>query len=111
MMPWALAWLGLAATLITGQVLVCGSTLPGEDDNIVTAVLNSAVGTHCDGTAGRPDMHPAVQFTLFLLITVPGLILIFSLVAPILSASVGGLIAFALALTALGLTAFFAGFA
>lgn len=96
---WALGWLGLTATLVIGQILVCevaDEDHPDTSGNIFETILGLVTGTFC---AGLPVL---VQLILFLIITVPGVLLLYGLVEPLFSGSIGGLVAGGVALLLIG---------
>lgn len=99
---WSIAYLGYLALIVTVQVAVCDQDHPETTNNVFTDILGLATGTYCD------ELWPEVQLVLFLTITIPGVLLLFALVSPLWSASVGGLVAGGLALLLLG--GFFVGF-
>lgn len=93
---WALGYLGLLAVLVTGQLLVCGGENPDTSGNLFTSIMALITGTYCD------DLWPQVQFLLFVVITIPGVILLFGFIEPLFSGTIGGLIAGTAALLLLG---------
>lgn len=93
---WSIAYLCYLAFIVGVQVAVCEQPHPEVENNVFTDVLGLATGTYCAA------LWPQVQFILFLTVTIPGVLLLYSLVAPLWSASVGGLIAGGLSLLLLG---------
>lgn len=93
---WTIGYFVYLAFVVLIQVAVCEQEHPEVQNNVFLDILGLATGTYCT------MLWPQIQFILFLTITLPATLLLYSLLTPIFSGTTPGLIAGAVALLLLG---------
>lgn len=98
---WTYKWLGVSAFVYVAQFLVCGTALLGTTGSFLDILLEIIGFTACAGLPGW------VSFAAFMLISLPGLIILATMLIQLAQGSTAGLVVVALLTVAIAAVGFF----
>lgn len=84
---WLIPVLGLFVFVTVASFFICGSPFEDETNNPFTALLDLITHNQCDGLAGWLD------WALFMMTTVPLLVLLFTALKPLFNNAITAIIA------------------